>query len=227
VVGSILLALRARFTGQRQLYVIAACLPPLTIVNAVGNAAVIKLATHTIDRFLLATDFGVSRAVYAWFQLHPSAFAVIHVTYFWLPIWGAVVLCFAERTTEAAISMGIAPLGALPFFLLFPACGPIWINVRSAPRNCIPSMHMVWVLLLWYYSPRWLRPLAVFVVMLTAAATLGLGEHYVIDLIVAVPYSLLIVCLVEHRGKLLLNRGVKLPSERPLALPFRPKDQPN
>lgn len=198
VAGALLLAIWGWFSGKRELYVIAAFLPPLTIINALGNALVVRLTPHPIDSLLLATDFGISRAVYLWFDVHPLAFAVIHAVYYWLPIWAAVVLCVTEDAKRAAISMALAPLAALPFFLLLPACGPVWIHTATAPRNCVPSLHMTWVFLLWYYSPKWLKPVAVLITAVTALATLGLGEHYVIDLVVAVPFTLLI-CKVVGR----------------------------
>ncbi len=83
------------------------------------------------------------------------------------------------------------------FYALFPAVGPgqyDWarqVPTPYAPDNCMPSMHLTWALLialnaratslrvaLWIYA-------AVMVV-----ATLALREHYLIDLIAAVPYTL-------------------------------------
>ena len=198
IVGAALLGIRAHLTGKRELYVIAAFLLPLTIVVDIGNGMVVKLTPHTIDAFLLASDFGISHAVYLWFSGHPLAFAVIYAVYFWLPVWAAIVLCFTADAKRAAITMAIAPFTALPFFLAFPAVGPVRIHTATAPRNCVPSMHMVWVLLLWYYSPKWLRPIALTVVAITALATLGLGEHYVIDLAVAAPFALGVHSLVAR-----------------------------
>jgi hypothetical protein len=111
------------------------------------------------------------------------------------------------------------PVGIL-FYNLFPAMGPIHLVGRAfpwhpldasmfrlmflepvaihGPRNAIPSLHMGWVLLTWWYS----RGLSVFerlVVMLfvvfTACATMGLGEHYFIDLVVAFPFALFMIAL--------------------------------
>ena len=57
----------------------------------------------------------------------------------------------------------------------------------------MPSLHTAWVLMLswWTYRQRrWVRVAAGLFLFLTLLATLGLGEHYLIDLIVAVPVAL-------------------------------------
>jgi hypothetical protein len=69
------------------------------------------------------------------------------------------------------------------------------------PRNAIPSLHMAWVLLAWWYS-RGLstieRAIALFYLVFVALATLGTGEHYFIDLIVAVPFALFLESLFAY-----------------------------
>lgn len=68
--------------------------------------------------------------------------------------------------------------------------------VSLAPRNGMPSMHFGWALLFWMNvglvdrGPlrSVLRPIAAAFVVLTGFATIGLGEHYLIDLVVAVPF---------------------------------------
>ncbi|WP_227998935.1 phosphatase PAP2 family protein [Nocardia australiensis] len=55
------------------------------------------------------------------------------------------------------------------------------------PRNCMPSLHTAWALSLFIHSrrgPRWLRWGGVFWLVCTVTATLGLGAHYGIDLVV-------------------------------------------
>jgi hypothetical protein len=67
------------------------------------------------------------------------------------------------------------------------------VPLPGAARNAMPSLHVAWCLLgvynsCWYRS--WLlRIYALVALILTAASTLGLGEHYLVDLIVAVPLS--------------------------------------
>jgi PAP2 superfamily len=57
-------------------------------------------------------------------------------------------------------------------------------------RNAIPSLHSAWALLIWWstrYCRAWTRLVATVFLALTPLATLGLGEHYLIDLVVALP----------------------------------------
>jgi len=111
------------------------------------------------------------------------------------------------------------PIGIM-FYNLFPALGPVHIFLRDFPwhpmttlqashlfrepiavkgvQNAIPSLHMAWVLLAWWYSRGlsvWERSIALTFVVFTAFATLGTGEHYFIDLVVAYPFSVLIQSL--------------------------------
>ena len=59
-------------------------------------------------------------------------------------------------------------------------------------RNCMPSLHTTWALLIVMntrtLSP-WPRHSAVVFAILTLIATLVSGEHYLIDLVVAVPFA--------------------------------------
>jgi len=59
-------------------------------------------------------------------------------------------------------------------------------------RNCMPSIHTVWGLVfLWNTRPfGWaVRAFGAFVLVFTVLATLGLGYHYVVDLVAAVPFA--------------------------------------
>jgi hypothetical protein len=71
----------------------------------------------------------------------------------------------------------------------------------AGPRNAIPSLHMAWVLLAWWYSrglSKTERAIALFYLVFVALATLGTGEHYFIDLVVAVPFALFMESLFAY-----------------------------
>ena len=115
------------------------------------------------------------------------------------------------------------PLGVL-FYNMLPACGPAHLFVRLFPlyppaisdvmhwqmqtlliphaaRNAIPSLHMAWVLLVWWSSRSlsyWIRSIAFVFLAFTTLATMGLGEHYFVDLVVAFPFALMIVALCSY-----------------------------
>jgi hypothetical protein len=61
------------------------------------------------------------------------------------------------------------------------------------PRNAIPSLHMAWAVLMWWnarQSAILLRAGYGLILVLTVLCTLGSGEHYMIDLVVALPFAL-------------------------------------
>ena len=111
------------------------------------------------------------------------------------------------------------PLGIL-FYNMVPATGPVHIFGQGFPwhplstsqamhlvlktipvkgaRNAIPSLHLAWVLLVWWNSKglsRWIRVIALAFVIFTVLATLGTGEHYFVDLVVAYPFAVMVQAL--------------------------------
>jgi len=69
------------------------------------------------------------------------------------------------------------------------------IAIPDQPRNAMPSMHVTWTLLAWWCSlslSRWMRIFSTVFLAWTVLATLGLGEHYLTDLIVACVFTLAI-----------------------------------
>lgn len=150
------------------------------------------------------------------------------VIYIALPLPLALVYAAHLRgKKENALAVMLAflvtgPIGVL-FYNMLPACGPVhvfgagfpWHPLSTADamrmavvpivlkgaRNAIPSLHMTWVLLVWWNSrglARWVRAIALVFVVLTAMATLGTGEHYFIDLVVAFPFSLMVQALCSY-----------------------------
>src|SRR5579862_1379665 len=108
------------------------------------------------------------------------------------------------------------PVGVV-FYNVIPGCGPGCLmdgkypfetfstqQLRQMPlqpvpeggaRNAFPSLHLAWALLAWWYSDRlsfWNRALLAMFCLGTVVATLGLGEHYFIDLVAAFPFALMV-----------------------------------
>ena len=74
------------------------------------------------------------------------------------------------------------------------ALEPIAIS-QIFPRNAMPSLHFTWLILIWWNTRnfRWhVRALTALYLLFTALGTLGTGEHYLIDLIVAWPFALIV-----------------------------------
>jgi len=164
--------------------------------------------------------------VFARWQWLSFASLVIYNT---LPL--ALALTYAaqlRRNTRNALVVMLTfvvagPMGFL-FYNMLPACGPLYLFGAAFPwhplsiadakqlqvvpvllkgvRNAIPSLHLAWVLLVWWNSwglARWIRAIALFFVVLTVTATLGTGEHYFVDLVVAFPFSLMVQAVCSYR----------------------------
>ena len=127
---------------------------------------------------------------------------------------------FGEKAFSAMLAFLITgPMGIL-FYNLFPAGGPQALFGRRFPfsplsydklshiilepvlingqRNAMPSLHLAWTLLAWWYSrklSRLERVIAFSFLGLTAFATLGTGEHWFADLVAAFPFALMIHAL--------------------------------
>jgi hypothetical protein len=77
--------------------------------------------------------------------------------------------------------------------------------LRRFPRNGVPSLHMTWAVLMWWSCrrlPRWTQVLGAVYVLITLMDTLGTGEHYAFDLIVAFPFALSMEALLVTRAPL-------------------------
>ncbi len=159
---------------------------------------------------------GQAFAVWPWLRSASSLF------YLGLPIPIAMVYAGQllrqrkESVSAMAAFLITGPVGVL-FYNMYPALGPVHLFGSRFPwdplttgqaarlflepvplagaRNAIPSLHMAWVLLVWWYS-RGLsageRVIAMSFLVFTVLATLGTGEHYFIDLVVAYPFALFI-----------------------------------
>jgi hypothetical protein len=90
---------------------------------------------------------------------------------------------------------------AFAFGAAFPNDPPPVADVLARPprpttwRNGMPSLHFASVVLAyWHARPfgRWAKGVAALFVAGTLLATMGLGEHYFVDLVVALPFTLLV-----------------------------------
>ncbi|MGD0499566.1 MAG: phosphatase PAP2 family protein [Bryobacteraceae bacterium] len=122
-------------------------------------------------------------------------------------------------------SFAVMGLSGVVFYQVCPAAGPIYrfpesfpryIPLLSAPQarilphaflNAMPSLHMALAVLTLMYARHCAKRFQVgagIFLVLTMLSTLGLGEHYFIDLIVAVPFIVAIDKLpdvVRDRGQ--------------------------
>jgi len=116
-----------------------------------------------------------------------------------------LVLVFCTAKLVGYLLYAVVP-AAGPLYLFasrFPDSAPrlaglAWLPAAlptDSPRNAMPSLHMTWAVLLCWNARKarnWLRAGFVLFLLLTVLITLGSGEHYLIDLVVAMPFALAI-----------------------------------
>jgi PAP2 superfamily len=163
------------------------------------------------------------------YALHPWIHTASLAAYVFLSVPIAMVYAgrlvrYREKALSAIAAFVIAgPLG-IAFYNLFPAAGPRNLLGRAfpffpppyqtlvrlilepvriiGPRNAMPSLHLAWTLLAFWYSRRLSKieqSIAFMFLALTAFATLGTGEHWLGDLVVAFPFALMVRALCEYR----------------------------
>jgi hypothetical protein len=79
---------------------------------------------------------------------------------------------------------------------------PVWM---SAPRNAMPSLHVTWAMLVAWHAARfgWLAgSLGALFLSLTVLAALATGEHYLIDLPLALPFAVAVGAALAGRHRL-------------------------
>lgn len=150
---------------------------------------------------------------------------LLQVSYTCLPLMiGLVCAGHLGRGSSGRVLGALASAGVLGYitYFLFPASGPLYFlagrfpsaphtlaELRAlplrplewaelSPRNAMPSLHATGALLLWLNCrpfSLFYRSLAFLFVLVTLITTLSLGEHYLIDLVVAIPFAVAVQLL--------------------------------
>jgi hypothetical protein len=183
-----------------------------------------RVVTVRHDLLLFRADMVLGFSISYWL----SQLALQHRWLFWflLAVYqacgGIMFLVFSayylrnDKTSKlVAFAFAVNFFIGCSLYFLLPASGPLYMfpgYPYAAPPtgllsssifapNCMPSLHMSTVLLILAFCWRWriARLLAGLLVTLTIVATLALGEHYLIDLIVGVPYAAFVYLLVTRR----------------------------
>jgi hypothetical protein len=186
------------FCFGAMLPVMGVLLMPLRIITSWISPVTIDLPLRQLDVALGLDGFALTR-----FLLRVHLYAAVPIVYFLLPI--AVALAWSiERPKGLMRDLVLGAFCAIPFFYFFPACGPShafpdfpWSAAKvlpvigsGYPRNCVPSMHFGWAMLLALNCRRWWAKILFWTfAALTAIAAVAGGEHYFIDIIAAVPFT--------------------------------------
>jgi hypothetical protein len=135
---------------------------------------------------------------------------------FWFSLIYAVHAASRRRYPVNVVKLVLVnALAGFSLYFLYPAAGPKFAfpafpllpgPVHSAPAvlsaipNAMPSLHFGGALLIFWLSKpwKWLYWTTGIFAALTAFATLGLGEHYLVDLIVAVPYAVAVLAFAAE-----------------------------
>jgi hypothetical protein len=192
--------------------------PVLMIFTNVALAVAIRLSPRIFDLHLYSFDgllgLQMSFLVGQWFVRLPLLYTVSFLVYASLPL--AQVIAFVlylrghRMPANPMVVFTVAGVAGFLLYQLCPATGPVHVfgvafpqapphsvplqamPLADIPRNAIPSLHSAWAFLICWsvrYCPRWMRWAAAWFVIFTLLATLGLGEHYLIDLVVAMPFA--------------------------------------
>ncbi len=214
---ALLMADAARDSGKLRPFLIAIFGPLLmsmvSLSLTIGTAMHPQVYDPVLYRFDELLGGQASFAVGRWFSSLEGLQQLCFLVYEAMPL-AVVYLCWESmqkrQRPEGVIAMLAAGGTGYVLYQICPASGPTFafgnafpfsppVNVAAQaiplgafPRNAMPSVHIAWTLLLMWHLPtrQGLVRLGAFVfLVLTALATLGLGEHYLIDLVLAVPLA--------------------------------------
>lgn len=209
----------AAWISERGSYAALTMMAPmfsLAFSSAIGLPGAIRSdvldgAVFKFDRLLFG---GIAPVVVAgkFLSSHPWLSQAATISY-WAPQPLNVFVYLTERRQrleqDLLLSLFVSAFVGCAFYVFFPVIGPGYVlpgfpNVESLtpvlgavaidiPRNCMPSLHMVNALVIavhaWRLGSRGWKVVAAINVGLTIVATIGLGYHYVTDLLVALPFT--------------------------------------
>lgn len=136
-----------------------------------------------------------------------------YLTFGFAALYGLTLRRRAHPPVNLLLAWAVGGACAFIAYHLLPASGPRYLlgalfpdrlppleavratpsTVMPWPRTAMPAMHAGWALILWAYARllgwRWIERACLAVLALTLAAALAKGEHYLIDLVVAAPFS--------------------------------------
>jgi hypothetical protein len=202
--------------------------PLSVVLTSLFLNAAIPLRPVTYDRYLYAFDGGLGFQPGFWAAralMHTHWLGVVcNAAYYQLPL-GLTLTYLVEkkRSPDSArralwlfLLIGVVGFGCYQVFPVvgshvvmqgvFPAdeprVEPADIKPVVAPveaRNCVPSLHTSWIVALWWIAVprrRWLR--MVVAALLGCALLSTLTFHYLIDMVVALPFTVALFALTRH-----------------------------
>lgn len=187
-----------------------------------------KLVPYKLDLYVyrFSEYFGTpSFHIGRFLNHHLVAYLIVYFAYSIIPCSAMTVFSFylwklgTDEARRLMVAFVLNLVLAVPIYLMFPVCGPTYAFggfpdqlpgtvvphpvLIDAPPNGIPSVHFSSALLVLWFARRWKwgTILAGTHLALIALATLGFGEHYVLDLVIAVPYTVLVLRLCHENAQ--------------------------
>ena len=155
-------------------------------------------------------------------SLHAAFQTAINLTYdslglFWALMFAAHINRPNNRMNVLKLNVANAIIGFAVFFI-YPAMGPRYAfpsfpempaSVPLTPAllygipNAMPSLHVSTALLTFFLArpSRWLRWTTGVYLVMTVLAVFATGEHYMVDAVVAIPYSLMVMAFCSKTGE--------------------------
>jgi hypothetical protein len=201
-------------------------LPALMVAAGDWEGIVFRIQTPSADELLFAFDriYGYPQFLLGRiFLASPVALWLGKAVYFMLMLPVVVIhLCLREPKLRWRLWISVALMGVFGviFYYFCPAGGPVHAfagfprlpaitspATRVKPHlipNCVPSVHLAMAMLVLFFARHCNRACRTFTwifLALTILVTLGLGEHYVIDLVLGVPFAVAIAGLTDRAGR--------------------------
>jgi PAP2 superfamily len=183
----------------------ALALPLMVGICAIFLRATVWLCPHPYDAELYRFDgvlrFHLFPVISRMFLDFPVLRWLCQVAYDGIMLILAVIIARAGWRSLIVKKLVASAVVGCSLFFIMPAQGPAFyaLGVANCPRNAIPSLHMTWPLLLLFSSKTKIQRIGAWILVLfTVLATLGIGQHYVVDLVVAVPFALCIHAAFER-----------------------------
>jgi PAP2 superfamily len=209
-IGLLLLAslLRKDPSQRREDFLTALVLAVIGGVSQPMTPLFVHFLPNTIDPQLLALDNRLGFDTLYWMRAaprHDLLMTLLLIVYVSLSSMIAIAWV-AEQNPVMRRALVIAWASCWVFYIAFPAVGPglyDWASQSSLqPRNCVPSMHLTWALLLaWNARRLWWRNCLWVYAILIAMSTIVTGQHYLVDLVAAVPYTVAVQWTAQRLSK--------------------------
>ncbi len=200
--------LRSSTTYDLYLYVFDGLLP-VPIVQIIGVAFTQQRWMAEIFTFVYHILIGVG-GIYVVLQRQPDGELRGHLISRWLL---AGILGYLLYFVVPAVGPLYAFRSEFPNHLPDPADVKLSLLtiLGDEPRNAMPSLHAAWTYLIMIAAMKMshiARAAALVFTVATLIATMGLGEHYFVDLVVALPFAVAVEAIAALSGPTLTAQRV-------------------